>query len=898
MKIIECRVLRGPNLHARKPCLEAVLDLEELDEVDSNTLPGFVERLVDWLPGLHQHHCSPGHAGGFIERLHEGTWLGHVTEHVQLELQSMVGPEVRFGRTRMIPGRPRCYRVVCAYKIEAVAVRALHHAVALVQAAVDGRAFDLEAAQSELRRLASRHGPGPSTSAVIEAAAGRGIPVLPLSDDGALYQLGWGALQRRIDATLTSETRQVSVDIACDKEQTKQLLAIAGIPVPRGRTVDTLEAALEAAREIGGTVTLKPLGGNQGKGVSTQVSTPEQVAVAFERAQHYDGDVIVEQTVSGYDHRVLVVGRRVVAVARRRPPTVVGDGRANIRELVDRLNADPRRGEGHDSALTLVPLDDSARDTLATQGLTLDSVPPAGTEVRLRGNANLSTGGVAEDVTDIVHPSTAALCVRAARRIGLDVAGIDVVCEDITRPLDEQGGALIEVNAAPGIRMHEWPYRGEPRAAGRAIVDSLFAPHEDGRIPLVAVTGTNGKTTTVLAIDHVLRATGRRTGCATTEGVFIDGQPIMAGDCSGYWSAQAVLTDPDVEAAVLETARGGILKRGLGFDRCDVAVVLNIAADHLGQDGIDTLEDLARVKSVVADAATGAVVLNADDPHCVAMTETVRPGAEILYFSMDPHNLVLARHLRGDGRAVVLRQGVIWLQGRGWGHPVIETAGLPFTFGGKAPHNVANALAAVAALVALRLHPDDIARALARFSCSAESNPLRMNVFEVRGVRVVVDYAHNPAAFEALLETVRLWRAPRVVGVVSAPGDRRDAELEEVGGICARHLDEMVVFELDEDRGRRRGETAEVILRGAEGAGADHQPREAVLPVREALARALQRCRPGDVLVYGCAVELDDLYAAAAGSQVEELPPTVFSEPAALLPPAVPRGQGAGAMAL
>ncbi|WKB52097.1 cyanophycin synthetase [Eleftheria terrae] len=870
MKIIECKVLRGPNVHARKPCLEAVLDLEELDQVDSNTLPGFVDRLLQALPSLQEHHCSLGHPGGFVERLREGTWLGHVTEHVQLELQSLAGPEVRFGRTRMIPGRPRHYRVVCAWRVESVASRALDLAVALVEAAVAGTPWDSAAAVRELKALHDRDAAGPSTRAVLEAAEQRGIPVLPIGEDGALYQLGWGARQRRIDATLTSETRQIAVDIAGDKEQTKRLLALAGIPVPDGRLVHSLEEARAAAEAIGGTVTLKPLGGNQGKGVSTRVDTPEQLRAAYERARVHDSEVIVERTVSGFDHRVLVVGRQVVAAARRLPPSVVGDGTRTVRQLVAELNADPRRGEGHSSTLTQVPLDGCADDMLATQGLALDSVPEAGRAVVLRSNANLSTGGIAEDVTDQLHPDTAALCVRAARRIGLDVAGIDVVCADIGQPLAAQGGALIEVNAAPGIRMHEWPCAGAPRRAGRAIVDSLFGPQEDGRIPVVAVTGTNGKTTTVLAIEHVLRSTGRRTGCATTEGVFIDGQPLMAGDCSGYWSAQAVLSDPDVEVAVLETARGGILRRGLGFDRCEVAVVLNIAADHLGQDGIDTLEDLANVKSVVAEAATGAVVLNAEDPHCVAMAEALRPGTELLYFSMDPHSLVLARHLRGGGRAVVLRQGVIWLQGRGWGHPVAEVASLPFTFGGQAPFNVANALAAAAALVALRLHPSEIARALATFRCSAETNPLRMNVFDVQGVRVVVDYAHNPAAFQALLQTVRQFRPRRCIGVVSAPGDRRDAELEEVGAICARGLDEMWVFELDEDRGRPPGATAAVILRGARSA-APGRPMTAVLPVRQALQQALCACRPGDVLVYGCAVELGDLQAAAEGRSVEEV---------------------------
>ncbi|MCM5678791.1 cyanophycin synthetase [Schlegelella sp. S2-27] len=869
MKIIYRRALRGPNRYARKPCVEAVLDLEALDEVASSQSPGFTERLLEWLPSLSTHECSRGHAGGFVERLHEGTYMGHITEHVMLELQSLTGDDVRFGRTRMIDGRPRHYRLVCAYRVEQVALRALDHAVALVEAAAAAARFDVAAVLRELKDLHAQWAPGPSTGAVLDAARRRGIPVLPLGDEPCLYQLGWGSAQRRIQATLTGESRHIAVDIASDKALTKRLLADAGLPVPTGRTVRTLDEAQQAAREIGGIVTLKPLAANQGKGVSTQVSTPQQVASAFARAQAHDEQVLVERTVSGGDHRVLVVGDRVVAAARRRPPSVTGDGCHTVQQLVERLNADPRRGDGHASALTCVRLDESACETLAQQGWALDGVPPAGVDVVLRGNANLSTGGTSEDETDRLHPQTAALCVRAARRIGLDVAGIDLVCEDISVPLAAQGGALIEVNAAPGIRMHEWPSHGTARAAGQAIADSLFAPGETGRIPVVAVTGTNGKTTTTLAIDHVLRSLGRRTGCATTEGVSIGGQTVIEGDCTGYWSAHTVLSDPDVDVAVLETARGGILKRGLCFDRCDVAVVLNVGVDHLGQDDIDSLDALADVKAVVAEAAAKAVVLNAEDAHCVAMTERLDPGVEVVYFSTDPHHLAVARHVKAGGRAVVLRHGAAWLLGRGWAQPIVEVAQLPFTFGGRAPHNVSNALAAIAALAALGLPAADIARPLGGFRCSVQANPLRMNVLRVRGVQVLVDYAHNTPAYEALFDTVDALRPVRVIGVVSAPGDRRDAELREMARLCAQRLDEIFVFELDEDRGRAPGETAAVLSAAALEA-APAKPVHTVPAVREALRRALAGCRPGDLLVYGCAVNVHDV-EAAAGEPVEEM---------------------------
>lgn len=863
MKIVERRVLRGPNIHSLNPCFLAVLDLDELDEVSSADLPGFTDRLVQAIPTLEVHRCSKGHRGGFIERLREGTYMAHIVEHVTLELQNLAGHDVGFGKARMVQGKPRHYRVVVAYRTERVVNRALEIAVELVAQLAQAQPLALEPALQELRALAAREALGPSTQAIVEAARRRSIPTVRLTDEANLFQLGWGVRQQRIQATTTSQTNYVAVEIASDKQLTKALLAEAGLPVPQGEAVATLAEAQALAREIGGAVVLKPLDANQGKGVSTAVSGDTAVAAAYERARPWCDRVIVEAFVEGDDYRVLVVGEQVVAAARRVPPRVTGDGRATVRELVERENADPARGDDHENVLTKIRLDEAAAEELARQGCGFDTVLPAGRTVRLRGNANLSTGGTAEDVTGELHPDTGRACVRAARKIGLDVAGIDIVCTDIRQPLSAQRGAIIEVNAAPGIRMHEHPSHGERHPVGAVIVDSLFPPGSDGRIPVVAVTGSNGKTTTTLAIAHVMQRLGRCTGVATTEGVFIGGQQVAEGDCTGYWSARTVLTSPEVEVAVLETARGGVLKRGLAFDLCDVGVVLNVQSDHLGHDGVDTLDDLAEVKGLVAETARKAAVLNAQDERCVAMAERVRPGCEVVYFSLDAEHPVFARHLAAGGRGLYANDDVVVLAHGEHRIALIEVARLPFTLGGRARHNVENALAAFAALVALDTPRDRMAAAMASFTSSAHQNPLRLNVFRTRGVTLLVDYAHNPAAYRAIAETGRRLTAQRLLGVVAAPGDRRDEDLLEMGRVCGEGFDELVIYEMDDLRGRAAGVTADRLLHGARQAQRS-EPR-IVLDVREAIRDALRAAHPGDVLVLGCASHLDELRDALAG---------------------------------
>ncbi|MFP5504130.1 MAG: cyanophycin synthetase, partial [Candidatus Sericytochromatia bacterium] len=579
MKVLEKRILRGPNIWSPRPCFLAVLDLEELDDKPSTAFPGFTDKLVKLLPGLNEHRCSTGRRGGFVERLYEGTYMAHITEHVLIELQCMAGTDVGFGKARMVPNRPRQYTIVCSYKVEKLVTEALYVALKIVEGLAKGEDVDITKDMEDLKYWAERHALGPSTKAIVEAAERRGIPAFRITENASLFQLGWGKYQKRIQATMTSNTSHIAVNIASDKDLTKELLQEAGLAVPKGEIVRSADAAVAAARRMRGPVVLKPLDGNQGKGVSLNLTDPEQIRAAFDLARKHSRSVIVEQFLEGRDYRVLVVGDQVIAAACRMPAHVIGNGQSNIRELVAEENKHPARGTGHLKPMTTIKLDEGARQVLERQGLDFDSVPEAGRLVTLKENANLSTGGSAEDVTEIIHPRNAVACVRAAQKIGLDVAGIDVVCKDISVPLEEQRGGMVEVNAAPGIRMHQHPSKGQPHDVGAAIVNSLFPPGQPARVPLISVTGTNGKTTTTLMVGHTLRHAGIRTGITTTEGIYLDGKRISKGDCTGYWSARTVLTDPTVEAAVLETARGGLFKRGLGFESSNVAAVLNIADD-------------------------------------------------------------------------------------------------------------------------------------------------------------------------------------------------------------------------------------------------------------------------------------------------------------------------------
>jgi cyanophycin synthetase len=714
MRIKEERLLRGPNLWADTPCLLAII---ETGAGDAAT-PGFVARLLAALPGI-----APEAAA----RLSDSGCAAEAVEPVVMALQRLAGAPGAFSCTVTPSGGDSHYRAVCGYSIEQVATEALAHALELIATLSAGEAFTVADAVERLHATATRYAIGTSTGAVLAAAHRRGIPSLRLTDEANLFQLGWGSRQKRLQATITGATNAIAVGIASDKQLTKALLEQAGVPTPAGSTATTLEEAQRIAGRLGRLVTIKPLDGNQGKGVTTMCGTPEEVARAFEHARSYGRRVIVEEYLSGRDYRVLVTGTNVAAASWRRPPCVVGDGHSSVRELVEVENRNPARGAGHTNILTRIPLDELAEQTLARQGYGLDSVPPAGAQVDLRGNANLSTGGTAEDVTDLLPESTRELCVRTARTIGLDVAGIDIVCEDIALPLRGQHGGIIEVNAAPGIRMHQYPSRGQSRDAGAAIVDALFG-EDVGRIPVIAVTGTNGKTTTSLMIAHAARRAGVRAGAATTSGVFIDGELTLSGDCTGYRSARSVLASPEVDLAVLETTCGGILDHGLAFDRCDVAVVLNVSADRLGLDAVHTVEQLARVQAVVARRARGVVVLNAEDEHCVAMARELEQDVEVLYFSLDADNPVLLRHLERGGRAAYLQDNALVLV-NGLRHTaLLDVRSMPASLVGCARYNIANALAACCALTSTGFGDAEIADGLRSFVSNNQQSRMRSGV--------------------------------------------------------------------------------------------------------------------------------------------------------------------------
>ena len=845
MRIKEKRVLRGPNLYAATPCLMV------LAEQRGAPARGLATRLLQLLPGL------PPEAA---VRLADDVLALDALEPVIMELQRLAGAAGPHSTTLSVTGAPHRRRVVCAYAIEPVALLALESAVALLGTLAQDLPYDLDAAVAELRATAEDHAIGTSTAAVVNAARRRGIPALRLTDHANLFQLGWGSRQKRLQATITGATNSIAVGIASDKQLTKTLLDQAGVPVPAGEVVTNVAAAQRAARRIGRAVAVKPLDANQGKGVTVDCATPEDVARAFDCARRHGRRVIVEEHLRGRDYRVLVTGGNIAAAAWRRPPNVTGDGRSSIRQLVDIENRNPARGAGHTNILTRIPLDALAEETLARQGHDLDTVLADGVQADLRGNANLSTGGTAEDVTDLLPEETRAICIRAARTIGLDVAGIDVVCEDIARPLREQRGGIIEVNAAPGIRMHQYPSRGVARDAGDAIVEALFGAC-DGRIPTVAVTGTNGKTTTTLLIEHTVRMAGLRTGVTTTSGVYFNGQLAYEGDCTGYHSARSVLAAPDVDFAVLETARGGILKRGLAYDHCDVAVVLNVSADHLGLDGIDTVEELAKVKAVVAKRASRAVVLNAEDTYCVQMAAELSDGVEIIYFALDAEDPVLLRHVEHGGRGIYLQDATIVLASGLRHEALLDVREMPASLGGRARYNIANAMAAAAALTACGFANQEIADGLRDFVSDSKHNPLRSNLFDVDGVTVVVDYAHNCAAYAALAEMARAMTPGRLVGVVAAPGDRRDADLVDIGRTCAAGFDELVIYE-SENRGRPAGETATLLARGAKLGKIDSEQLQVELDVHRAIRLGLSMCRPGDVLVFGCGSSISELTEA------------------------------------
>ena len=851
MKIEDIRFIPGPNLYLHRPVMVMRLHLEEYTNKESYEFPGLTERLLHLLPGCRDHHCAKGIPGGFVERLLKGTYIGHVIEHAALELTDRVGISSNRGQTLSV-GAPGVYDVVVECKNEAAMEQILRTATELVDALIHGRPYPLEEQIEEAKRLAAATCLGPSTRSLIAEAEARGIPHYRLNN-GSLIQLGTGRHLKRIQATITEDTSCIGVDIASDKELTKQLLNLAAIPVPNGGVAYDEEEAVLLLREIGGAVVVKPLDGNQGKGVSLNLVTESEVRAAYRIAAKHSDTVIVESYMEGSHYRILVVGGQVVAASERMPAHVIGDGERSIEQLVEIVNQDPRRGDGHENILTKIKLDDVVLSQLARDGWALSDVPHKGEIVILRDNANISSGGTANDVTDILHPSIAEVAVRTARIIGLDVCGIDLVCPAIDRPFDEARSSIIEVNAAPGIRMHTHPSEGHPRNVGAAILDMLYPPGTPHRVPVIAITGTNGKTTTTRMIGHVIGTTGKTVGMTSTDGIYIDGKCVAKGDTTGPRSARAILGDPAVEVAVLETARGGILRAGLGYDWADIGIITNIQPDHLGQDGLESVDDLISVKSLIAERVRpgGTVILNADDPNLAdlpsRMKQRHRQGRRFVYFSLDASSHVLRRHLSEGGTGYYYDNGWIYEAVGAITKRVIRAEEIPVTMLGAAHFHVANAMAAIAACRSHGMMREKIANSLRGFRSDLH-NPGRVNLYQVGKGYVLVDYGHNPHSFAAICEMASRMPNRRVTGVVGVPGDRNNEIVSESGKVAASGFHRLFVKEDTDLRGRASGEVANLLQRAIKQVAPEKECR-VIHNECAALEAAIQELEDGELIV-------------------------------------------------
>lgn len=825
MRILDTSVYIGPNRYALFRVIRHTLHLGELEKWPTARLgERFNRGLLDALPTLQEHGCSYGQPGGFVRRLNEdeGTWLGHVFEHVAIELQNIAGADVTFGKTRGT-GEEGHYDVIYEYEEAEVGLEAGKLALQLLGSLLPAELqpaglvpadFNFEEERDSFIRFAQRRQLGPSTAALVKAARERDIPTLRLNRY-SLVQFGHGCLQRRIQATVTSETRHIAVEIASDKDETNTILRDLGLPVPEQRLVYSEREAVRAAERIGYPVVVKPLDANHGRGVSINLRDVEQVKVAFEHAKARGRTILVESFIEGFDHRLLVVNGELVAAAKRVPGHIVGDGKQTVEQLVEETNQDPRRGIGHEKVLTRLEIDHQAERLLSQLGYDRNSVPKDGETVYLRSTGNLSTGGTATDVTDTIHPDNREMAVRAARAIGLDVAGIDFLTTDITESFKVTGGAICEVNAAPGFRMHVAPSDGEPRDVAGPVMDMLFPPGNPSRIPIAAITGTNGKTTTARMLAHIFKFAGHHVGLTTTEAVYIDGHPTVEGDMTGPVAARMVLRDPSVDAAVLECARGGLLRRGLGFRQSDVSACLNIAADHLGLKGINTLEELAEVKRTVIEVARGTAVLNADDPHCLRMADYSQ-AEHICYVTRSHRNPLVKEHIRAGGRAVVLEEGMnglmITIYDNNTHIPLLWAHEIPATLEGRALHNVQNAMFAAAMAYSMQLKLEDIRHALRTFDNSFFQAPGRMNIFDEHPFKVILDYGHNPAAVEALCSMVdQMDVSGRRICVLAAPGDRRDEDIREIARIASGSFDYYLCRRDDSLRGRKPEEVPELL---------------------------------------------------------------------------------------
>ena len=819
MKILKIQALRGPNIWSirRKKLIQMRLDLEEMEQLPTNLIDGFRQRLEAMFPTMIDHRCSEGVRGGFFMRIERGTWMGHVIEHIALEIQTLAGMETGFGRTRETK-TPGTYNVVFSYTEENVGLFAAESSVAIAEALIAGTEYDLEADIKQMREIRQKVRLGPSTGSIIEEAVARNIPWIRLGTN-SLVQLGYGVNQMRFQATITCNTSSIAVDIACNKEQTKKMLAAASIPVAGGGICVDEEDLSEVIKKIGYPIVLKPLNGNHGKGASINVTTWEDAVAGLTYAKIYSTRIIVEKFITGFDFRVLVIDNKLVAAAKRVPAHITGNGKNTIQELIDITNLDPRRGYGHENVLTEIEVDRDTLDLLQKLNYSTESVPKNEEVVYLKSTANLSTGGTSVDVTDMMHPENIFLAERISRVIGLDVCGVDIMAENLTQPLHENGGCILEVNAAPGFRMHLAPSEGLPRNVASPVIDMLYPLGKPSRIPIIAITGTNGKTTTTRLLAHIVKNNGFKVGFTTSDGIYIQNHMMEKGDTTGPISAEYILKDPSVEFAVLETARGGILRSGLGFSRCDIAIITNIQEDHLGLSDIHTLEDLARVKSTVVKSIKkdGWAVLNAEDEQCIKIGNEL--SCNVAYFSLDEEN-PLIKQLGKEGKiTAVYENGFITIKKGEWKIRVERAVNVPITLGGKAKFMIANALAATLASYLWGFKTEDISLAIQTFIPSVAQTPGRMNIFEFKKFKVLIDFAHNPAGYRAVEGYLENVTATKKIGIIAGVGDRRDEDIKDCGMIAARMFDHIIIRQEKYLRGRTEEEIINLILEGIAESG-------------------------------------------------------------------------------
>ena len=814
MKIIEIKILRGPNYWSnyRNKLIAMKLDLEELEERPTNKIDGFSERIEKLIPTMFQHRCSKGHEGGFFERVKEGTWMGHVIEHIALEIQTLAGMECGFGRTRGT-GKEGVYNVVFSYKEENVGVYAANAAVKIAEALIKGLEYDVNNDIKTMREMREKFRFGPSTGSIVDEAVSRNIPFIRLNNQ-SLVQLGYGKNQVRFRATMTDKTSSIAVDLASNKEETKKMLSDAAIPVANGMCISDISEIETVINRVGFPLVFKPLDGNHGKGASINVKTKEEALVAFEHAKKYSRKIIVEKFISGFDFRILVINHRFIAAALREPAHVIGDGVSTIEQLIALENQDERRGYGHENVLTEISIDRETHDVLSKLNYTLETILEKGEKCYLKGTANLSTGGTSTDVTDIVHPTNIFIFERISRVIGLDICGIDVMAHNLNEPLEVTGGVVIEVNAAPGFRMHLAPANGLPRNVAAPVIDMLYPVGKSFTIPIIAVTGTNGKTTTTRLISHIVKNNGYRVGFTTSDGIYVQNSMLTKGDTTGPISAEFILKDPTVDFAVLETARGGILRSGLGFNKCDVAVITNIQEDHMGLSDINTLSDMARVKGVVARAVKrdGYAVLNADNKYCVSVSKTV--DCNIAYFSIDEKNPIVIEHCKKGGIAAIYENGYITIQKGEWKFRVEKASHIPLTFGGRVTFMIYNVLAATLATYVYGFTIEDIKLNLATFIPSAAQTPGRMNIFEFKEFKVLIDFAHNADGFKGIKEFLSTIESPYKIGIITGTGDRRDDDIRNMGRISAEMFDHIIIRQDKFLRGRKAEDIVKLLVEG------------------------------------------------------------------------------------